>query len=536
MRLAGITAAMILLSSAGAGAEVGDADLDRDRGWPAGAVREQLDRDPRLVPFGKGAIFVPAMTSGLDEPPVTVWRGDEKVDEAKAGERIIVAPGAYRVRLGSGALDQRFDMELVVRELHTTVVPAFWSGLSVHVVDDRANSVRNAYELIRVDGREYMGVGYGADEQAGESVSTWILRPGLFKIVKVGENYRARTNFATVRLQPGHLTHFQLVVDRETGDFKGAGEVDSDDLFNLGGGLGSNLVVGGDLSFNSTRNSLGGVPDGESFSFSAFTDGAISYVKDAHFLTMRLQLEEEGKFNFDGKPLDKARDRASVDLLYVYNWLQWLGPYVRAGAETNLLPGSEELDDDALGNKPLFIVLDEKRNLLERIRDQNRFDFISPAGIVHLKQGAGFNVRFVKMVEIEASARVGVGARETVAQTDGEHVRLNEGTIRNSSDPDNGRQFVEYVKVDTSGTVGVEGTLLATARITRYLLLNIEVDSLMPFERPADTILDLEARLAAKLTRFVSIDYAFRYVRNPAISPEAELEHGVRVRFAFEVL
>src|SRR5262245_29450635 len=44
--------------------------LVEDRGWAAGTIQEQLDRDPTLVPFGKGAVFVPAMTDPLDEPPV----------------------------------------------------------------------------------------------------------------------------------------------------------------------------------------------------------------------------------------------------------------------------------------------------------------------------------------------------------------------------------------------------------------------------------------------------------------------------------
>ncbi len=549
MRLAALSILSSALIASAALAAQSD-ELNKDHGWLAGTVRAQLDRDSQLVPFGKGAVFVPAMTAGLDEPPITVYRGEEKVEEAKTGERVVLPPGAYEVKVGSGAVDQRFGVQVVVRELHTTIVPVVWAGLAVHVVDDRVNSVRNAYELIRVDGREYVGVGYGADEQAGESVSTWILRPGLYKIVKVGETYRARTNFATVRLLPGRLTHLRLVVDRETGDFKGAGEIEATELFNLGGGLGSNLVVGGDLNFTHAQNSRAGVDEGSSFSFSAYTDGAISYVEDEHIFTTRLQLEEEGKFAFEGKPLDKARDRASIDLLYVYNWLEWLGPYVRAGAETNLLPGSEEIDDDAQGRKPVFIVLEDLEagddtsqayadrglKLIEEQDGVNRFDFITPAGIVQLKQGAGVNVRFVKMVEIEASARVGVGGRETITRTSNEHVRLNDGDIRNRGPSLDGRRFVEYKRVDDSATVGVEATLLATARITRFFLLNLELDSLLPFDRPQDLVLDLEARLAAKLTRFVSIDYAFRFVRDRSISPEDEIENSVRVRFAIEVL
>ncbi|HSI04489.1 MAG TPA: hypothetical protein VLC93_08440, partial [Myxococcota bacterium] len=54
--------------------------------WPAGTVRAQLERDPTLVPFGKGAIFVPSMTTGLDEPPVTVYFGGELIAESTTGK------------------------------------------------------------------------------------------------------------------------------------------------------------------------------------------------------------------------------------------------------------------------------------------------------------------------------------------------------------------------------------------------------------------------------------------------------------------
>jgi hypothetical protein len=506
------TLGLSLLTATGALAS--DDALTEDRGWLAGSIRDQLDRDGELIPFGKGALFVPSMTHGYDEPPITIWAGDRQVAEATTGVRVVLKPGTYRVKLGSGTVGQRLEVEVPVREQNTTVVPPFWAGLSVHVVDSGFNSLRGAYEIIRVDDREYMGIGFGANEQAGEPVSTWVLPPGLYKIVRVGETYRARTDFATVRLTEGKLSHFLLVMDPATGDFEGAGEVPVEELFLLSTGLGSTLILGGDLIFGSRRNALGGI-DGETFAFRAFLDGSVRYLVDDHRLSLRLQVEQ-GQSKVPDKPIQKSLDRASLDGLYVYHWLPWLGPYVRLGAETNLLPGVLLFDGDVA---PVIVdgsgAVLETRPLDDRIR-------LSPAlGLVQLKEGAGVNVRFLKTVSVEATARVGIGARQQIA-----HDLLSRVT------PDS----LRFERVGSTHQTGIEATLLATARITRWVLVNIEADSLLPFEDPSRAILDLEGTIALKLTRYLSLNYNLRFLRDRFILNSDRIEQDLLLRFSLEVL
>src|SRR5882724_9545636 len=90
----------LLLWSTAARAD--DDTLHADFGWPSGTIQKQLDKDPTLVPFGKGAIFVPAMTNGLDEPTVAIQRSGQTIAEGTTGTRILVLPGTYEVLLGSG--------------------------------------------------------------------------------------------------------------------------------------------------------------------------------------------------------------------------------------------------------------------------------------------------------------------------------------------------------------------------------------------------------------------------------------------------
>lgn len=508
------------------------AALDEDRGWPAGPASVQLDGDPTLVPFGKGAVFVPAMNNPLDEPPVTVWKGAVTIAEGTTGQRIVLSPGTYEVRLGSGADVQRLRYQASVREGHTSVIPVSWAGLSIHVVDEQYGSLRASYELIRVEDRQYMGVGFGTDEQAGEPVTTWILRPGLYKIVRLGDTYRARRDFATVRLLEGNLTHFLLVLNGETGAFAGAGEVPEEELFRPQQGFFGSLVLGGDVSFNQ-RSNVPGLQDGLTFAFRAFADARMSLGLFGHPLILQLQVEE-GQAKAPDLPLQKNNDRVDLDLLYIYRLERWLGPYVRFGVETNFFSGFSNFD-----RASNVAVFDLAGDLLFWERGVDRVKLSPPLGLTSLKEGTGLNVRVFKSRFAEGTLRTGVGARHRLAKDLFEEVEI-------SSLPDGARQsatfpplvaapFRFFREIGSDNQVGVEVTILGTARLSRWVLMTMELDALVPFDTINNTVLEARASVAFKLTSYLSINYVFRFLRDRAILPEDRLEQDVLLRFSLEL-
>lgn len=493
-------------------------EISRDRDWGAGTIAEQLDADPTMVPFGKGAIFVPAMTDRLDEPPISVWRDNQRVADGTTGRRILLAPGVYEVRMGSGTEQQRFSAKTTVRELFTSVIPATWAGLAVHVVDDRLNSLRGSYELLRVEDREYMGIGFGADEQAGEPVSTWIIEPGLYKIVRVGETYRARRDFATVRLLAGHLTHFQLVLDPATDAFQGGGEVPREELFLAQAGqLWSMLVLGGDLNFNSRQNVPGTVA-GRTWAFRAFVDAQLSAEIFDSPLILRLQIEE-GQTKSPDLPWQISQDRADLDGLYVYRFLPWLGPYLRGSVETNLFNFFQFFETSTNAQ----IIEDDGRQVALNDR---RVRLRSPFALTSIKEGAGLNVRVFKAVFGETTIRTGIGARHRLTRRLLEEVERNEG-----AEP----PTASYRRIGASDQVGIEGTVLAMLRITRWVVATVEVDALVPFDDLDQIVLDVEGNIAVKLTQYLSVNYSLRYVYDRSLSDEALTEQDVRLRFSFEL-
>lgn len=484
--------------------------------WPAGTVGEQLDQDTTLVPFGKGALFVPALTNPLDEPPVTVLQDGQRVAEGTTGFRIVLNPGTYEVRVGSGAVQQRLRYQATIKEAHTTLIPVSWAGLSVHVVDEGYASIRSSYELIRVEDREYMGIGFGTDEQAGEPISTWVLRPGLYKIVRLGENYRARRDFATVRLVGGHHAHFLLVLNAVTGEFAGGGEVPVDELFRASEGFFGSLVLGGDVAFNSRQGATtSGLADGLYFSFRAFVDSRLTFLLFDNPLLLRLQVEE-GQTKGPGIPWQKSNDRIAFDGLYIYRLKPQLGPYARLGADTTLLPGNRYVKPgetlDVEGRGPVV--------------GPGSFQFSPYLGVTTIKEGVGMNWRVFKSLFAETNVRAGVGAR---------HGIVRDGTYAVTR-VDNTTNTTVFSRLNSANQVGVELTLLAVARLTRWVLLNLELDSLFPFDSISNTVLEIEGSVALKLTSYVSVNYVLRFLRNPTLLDSVDrFEQDVLLRFSLDI-
>ena len=104
------------------------------------------------------------------------------------------------------------------------------------------------------------------------------------------------------------------------------------------------FIFGGDVNMSSRQNVIG-VPNSESFSFRVFLDTKLSAPIFGSPLLLRLQIEEGGLiagglFSQDETldiPWQKTHDRIDLDALYVYKLFPWLGPYLRASGETNLL-------------------------------------------------------------------------------------------------------------------------------------------------------------------------------------------------------
>jgi ABC-type uncharacterized transport system auxiliary subunit len=482
----------------------------------------QLLRDDTEIPLGRGAIFAPTLSDGDREPLVGVYRaGRLVIGKGRLGRRIVVDPGDYEVRIGSGAGNQQLSSAVRVEAGKTTIVPPIWAGLEVAVVDETFVPFRGTYELIRMESREDFGLGFGADEQLGEETRVWVLPPGLYKIIRAGGTYRDRTDFATVRVDAGRLTRFTLVLDPDDGRFLGAGEndpsiadlavTDEDESPWL-----LRAVIGGDLNFR--RSDQLGEQEGWRISFRAFFDGAVRLTTGRHLWNTQLELEQGQTRLPDQDTFQSDADRLFFHTIYTYQLLSWFGPYARAGLETKLLTRYENFD-----TPQDVVVLDEEGMPVRTLTSVRRVKLGSTFAPLSLREGAGGNFRVLRTRFAELDLRLGFGGRQTIA---------NDLFVFQEDLAGGPGQLIPVVD---SSVEGFEGTLVGLGRVTRFVTVSTELDGLVPINGDDLIVVTWRNQTTVRLASFLSLNYRFNLTRDPnlGIGTDVRTEHDVQLRFSF---
>ncbi|MBI5549073.1 MAG: hypothetical protein HY901_34750, partial [Deltaproteobacteria bacterium] len=360
------------------------------------------------------------------------------------------------------------------------------------------------------------GIGFGADEELGEQVKVWLLPPGLYKIVQAGGNYRDRVNFATVQLEPGKLTRFTLVKDQDTNDFRGAGVSSEEEaLAGVVGPWKRALVLGGDAKVSYT-NGVGNA--GWNFDLSLYVDAMLRYLKEPHLFVTRFDLEEGLLRPASTRRFTPYFDRLYLHSIYTFHLLPWLGPYVRAGVETKVLPRWQ--DYDAPRSVEEF---DEEGSLVRTFENTDRVRLGDPFAPLQLKEGAGGNVRALHTVWVDLDLRAGIGFRQ--------YFPFGELAVDGSTGTD------RLVQVSGYHLEGVEGAIVGTARLSRWVTLTTELDGLMPFTEPDNTVFTWRSQASLRLVSFASLNYLLNVTRDPNRKAGAETlwEQLFQLRLSYSI-
>ena len=479
------------------------------------------------IPPGAGAILAPSMSGSDSEPQALVFRGDEQVASGPTGARIVVEPGAYLVRVGSGPLSQMVTVPVGVQAGATTVVPVRWGGLRIEVVDERNLPHRGVYELIRVADRQPYTVGFGADTLQGERLLTLLMPPGLYRIVQSGSTYRARTDFATVLVPEGGLVHYRLVINPTSGRFRGAGVVTPDEL----GGVpdvssweapevspwNRRYAIGLSAPFTSNRNVIGASNE-TTFGADLFFDNYVTYQRDRDLFSSVLELEsgfvKVRPEASAARPWQKTHDRLRGDVLYSRFLNARVGPYVRFGLRTTLFESNTLVTEDTLISRQFV----DGRRELTVVPANSTFptgDAFSPP---EFREGAGLNTRLLRGRAVRLDWRVGAGFRQN--RFAGAFFLHDDETT-----PE-----LEYVEAANFHETGLETTLVATARY-RFLLYNTTLDLFSDVAAPEPTI-DWRSTLSWRLTPELSLDYKVDLLRLPRVSDMNQVSQRLLLRYS----
>ncbi|MFC1693373.1 hypothetical protein ACFL1R_07705 [Candidatus Latescibacterota bacterium] len=478
--------------------------------WESPPISTQLEMDNTIVPVGKGAIFCPSMTDPENEKNYGVLVDGRIVNDSKMGQRIVLAPGIYTVVLGSGTIDQMIKKKVRVVEGATTVIKPDWSGIVIEVINESRTNIREYYELFDLKTGVSYGIGRGVEEGLDENIRTWILAPGVYKILQPGDNINSVINFGTIRLAPGELVRASLVIDSKTGNFLGFGRVSDVRQENRREKKWrSRSELAGNALLNYIPSSESGVESEANFTSTVQWLTDARYESGRHVIPVWSNLEE-GLSMQKNREFNKYIDKAELKLTYIFRLKDYLSPYIRFAAETRLFKTHHRFEE------PIdYVRENSKGDTLEVINDAMEIKLGDPFSPVYLKQGFGITSILVKSVPVNFNLRSGYGARQIFAR--GASIFNTDTNVLSS-----------ILETDITG---IEFLMLGDIRIGRYILFNTEFDILMP-ESSRDTwVYDSENRLRLNLTSQVSLLFTFEFWKDENVR-NTQFRYQTLLRFS----
>jgi len=214
-------------------------------------------------------------------------------------------------------------------------------------------------------------------------------------------------------------------------------------------------------------------------------------------------------------------DRLYFHNIYTYHLLSWLGPYVRAGLETKILPRWQDYAQPRDVDE-----VDEGGMLVRTHYGVDRVQPGNPFAPLPLREGLGGNVRALHTLWVDRDLRIGGGARQYFPF--GEMAKYTPAT-----GPEQLKHVAGY------HLEGVEGAIVGTARISRWVILSTELDGLMPFNAPDKTVFGWRSQLSLRLVSFASLNALLNVTRDPnrgAGLPITMYEQLFQLRFSYNIL
>ena len=459
-----------------------DTDISDDKGWSAPSLEEQLSRDETFIGMGQGAIFVPRFTEARLEPEYTAIKTDTLSKEyaerewyGKPGIRLVVPYGEYKILMGSGSKDKRFEYNIEVKEGKTTLIPPEWGGLVINTINEDGEAISENYEIFAINSGESYGRGYGLTQERLNDVKTWILLPQVYRISRSGENVSSILNYITVQVNPGELSHVELVFEESTGRLIAGGV----HKMRINTAKNSHWTYGIRLGGSASYTTLLTANGEKESSWNALGDLRLRMLYSPPKVFWLTELYTRENVQLLNAEKQNAQWSVVQDLLqfqssFVYRFLEWIGPYTRVNVKTHVFP-------------EYYWAVDSLDVNSERIRLSSPFDPL------RIGEGLGLNLRPVASNAVDIAAQTGFAARQTIR--------------RNLRIPSKVRDEFTTAS-DNIYDYGLESSLNIRLLLSRFVTLDLIGEVFFPNLSFSDyRIEELSADLRIALTRFLEFSY-----------------------------
>lgn len=516
-----------------------------ERSWEAPVLASQVAEDKKELLMGMGAVYIPYFSSDPKSEPDIQIKGAARrtLMSGKPGIKYNLLPGAYRVYVGSGADHQKIFKDIEIIEGQITPLIPDWSGLVVEVIDEENKPFRGEYEIARIDLFEPFGRGTGRSLSLGEDLKTWILKPGVYKIFGVGESYNTMKNFVTIRLLPGELTRFVLVIDKNDEKIVGGGMVVQNPAEDDASPWKYSVNVSGGLDFNYTDDKMQNTVVQNISEVSMLLNLGLNYRKTPIEVHNNLLLDENITItDMRFSSLQNSKDALRFSSLSTWQLIEWFGPYARFEFNTGIVPRRIERNDYPY----YFMLFNNKTGLLSAIDSlSTSFRLKSMFSPFILESGTGANMRLWDTRYFESNLLAGIGltyARRwheysvgTVADID---TSLNESSmdlIRRCIDSKK-YSILFDVRGEERMDIGPELIMSTIVHLSRFATVESEIKFLAPFQRLSRPDISWRSIISWRALRSVTLDYWYEYKLVQASQSELkhnETMHRILLRFSY---
>jgi hypothetical protein len=420
-----------------------------------------------------------------------------------------------------------------------TAIEAPVSGLRVHVLSTGNTYLPMGFDIYSADTQRVVASGAGAVESRGEAAPLYELKPGTYKIVRAGEPFSARVDFAVATVVADTVTDFVIVVDDTSFEFRGSGPLVGELPKGVEiGGVRLSLNAGGTMMFLQNYNAVG-TTSGTTAQFGLYGNFGLIIDKGVHFIDVNAEAKLDLLDPVTGSVMP-THDRFDASGLYSYNIEDsFVGPYVRASMHTRLFPGYTYLERNTRGTILIEHVdgtVNSRSFGQEANPDDLRIKVAEPFAPLKLQEELGANLKAVDLdllvVKLNVGTRVGFGFREGF---------MNGLLVMRGHDTAEPLRFRE---VDDYTTLGPVIGANASVTFARWLFGSAQFGLLAPVihtdQSQSDNfggrlLLDFSGSAGFKvpiLTNllFASADYTFRLERDAFITAETQFEHALMAR------
>lgn len=427
-------------------------------------------------------------------------------------------------------------------EMPPTATEAPRSGLRVHILTSQNTYVPLNFDVFSVETRQVVASSTGAVESRGEEAPILDLQPGTYKIVRAGEPFEARVDFAIATVIDDTVTDYLIVVDSDSLAFRGSGPVVGELPRGVEiAGLRVSLNGGGTIMFNQRTNAVG-MTSGTNSQFGIFGNFGLLFDKGQHLFDVNAALRLDLVDQYTGS-VQPTGDSFSASALYSYKLNNpYLGPYIRGAMRTRIFPGYLYLQSTGETTTVVIDRIDGPDDVQtignEANPDDLRVKVAKPFGPILLQEEIGANVKAIDLdlllVKLNVGTRIGFGFRQGVMN----------GLLVATTDVDENTNPIRLEEVDDYNTLGPVIGANASVTFARWLFGSAQFGLLAPVLNRAKSksdefggrlLLDFSGTAGFKvpiLTNllFASADYTFRLERDAFITSETQFEHQLMAR------